>query len=216
MRILVAVGCCLVALAIALPAYAAQPAQKRKLDYTIDASAGEFERKVIAIAVKDAATGALLQMLDIKEPLQYRDEIDGSPFVDANFDGHEDIILFAESYAGPNTRSDVWLYNPKINRFEYHKALSEMTNVEVRAEEKTIMSSNSCCFGREYSVDTYTWDKGSLYAVRKEETKALYVTDADALKGCKEPVRWRTITYTAQIGQKLKKASTRYEMSCDD
>jgi hypothetical protein len=64
---------------------------------------------------------------------------------DYNFDGIEDFSLFGESYAGPNTSSDYYLYDPRGRKF----FLSGIKGVslEFDPKRKRITEVNQCCAG---------------------------------------------------------------------
>ena len=64
---------------------------------------------------------------------------------DFNFDGYPDFSVFESSYAGPNTSSLYYLYNPTTKRY----ALSSYSGVSLEFDEKAkrIYETNSCCAG---------------------------------------------------------------------
>ena len=68
--------------------------------------------------------------------------------LDCNFDGFPDLMLLANSGgAGPNSTYSIYLFQPKIGRFVFDTALSELTQVDIDAKTRTISSAfrNGCC-----------------------------------------------------------------------
>jgi len=72
---------------------------------------------------------------------------------DYNFDGHPDFAVFEHSYAGPNTSSLYFLYNPATKRFE--KSGFEGISLEFDAAKKRIYERNSCCAGTSVTTAVY-------------------------------------------------------------
>lgn len=85
--------------------------------------------------------------------------------VDANFDGHPDIMIGAtDGGAGPNSSSAFYLFDPATQRFVYHDGLSMLTQVQIDPRRKTISSAsrNSCC---SHSSSTYRFIRGELLEI---------------------------------------------------
>lgn len=60
---------------------------------------------------------------------------------DCNFDGYPDIMIYGHNGgAGPNDGYNFYLYDPRTGEFRFHEALSDLTQVEVDTENKTITS----------------------------------------------------------------------------
>jgi hypothetical protein len=64
---------------------------------------------------------------------------------DYNFDGFPDFAVFEQGYAGPNTSSLYFLYNPATKR--YFKSSYSGVSLEFDAKAKRIYETNSCCAG---------------------------------------------------------------------
>jgi len=80
---------------------------------------------------------------------------------DYNFDGHPDFAVFEHSYAGPNTSSLYFLYNPATKHFE--KSGFEGVSLEFDASKKRIYERNSCCAGTSVTTAVYkVVDKGMV------------------------------------------------------
>ena len=84
--------------------------------------------------------------------------------VDANFDGHPDLVLaFADGGAGPNNTDHFYIFNPKTGRFEFDEQLSDMTQVQIhRNGTITSASRGGCC---QHSSETYLYVRGALTQV---------------------------------------------------
>ncbi len=72
---------------------------------------------------------------------------------DYNFDGHPDFEVFESSYAGPNTSSVYFLYNPLTKR--YVNSGFTGTSLEFDARKKRIYERNSCCAGSSVTTAEY-------------------------------------------------------------
>lgn len=70
------------------------------------------------------------------------DGSDGTPFVDANFDGHDDLRLSRSPCSG-NCYFAFWLFDPKTRRFDKHEGLSSLASPELDAQKKEILSFHS-------------------------------------------------------------------------
>ena len=70
---------------------------------------------------------------------EYSLEIDSTNLEDVNFDGYEDLILLSGQGAmGRNNIFTVYLFDSLQNKFQYCEALSDICNIEVNSEDKTI------------------------------------------------------------------------------
>ena len=72
---------------------------------------------------------------------------------DYNFDGFEDFSIFETSYAGPNTSSLYYLYDPNAKQF--FKSSFEGVSLEFDKKTKTISELNQCCAGRQQTLKKY-------------------------------------------------------------
>lgn len=77
--------------------------------------------------------------------------------VDANFDTHPDLSIWAFSGGpGPNSGENFYIYNPKKKKFKFDEKLSSLTSVEINPKNKTVSSTfrASCC---DHSSETYRY-----------------------------------------------------------
>jgi len=84
---------------------------------------------------------------------------------DYNFDGHPDFAVFEHGYAGPNTSSLYFLYNPATKRFE--GSGFEGISLEFDAAKKRIYERNSCCAGTSVTTVVYKLVKNKMVALEK-------------------------------------------------
>lgn len=85
--------------------------------------------------------------------------------VDANFDGHPDLVLRSSAGgAGPNDSKSFFIYDQKAGKFKYDSQLSSLSQIHIDEEGKVITSASrgSCC---DSSYDTYKYIKGALTLV---------------------------------------------------
>lgn len=64
---------------------------------------------------------------------------------DYNFDGHQEFSVFEEGFAGPNTASMYFLYDPRTRR--YFQSEIHGVSLEFDAARKRIIEVNQCCAG---------------------------------------------------------------------
>ena len=72
---------------------------------------------------------------------------------DFNFDGYPDFSVFESSYAGPNTTSLYFLYDPATKR--YVDSGFTGTSLEFDEQKKRIYEHNSCCAGTSVTSAEY-------------------------------------------------------------
>jgi hypothetical protein len=72
---------------------------------------------------------------------------------DFNFDGVADFSIFESSYAGPNTSSLYFLYNPKTKK--YFESGFSGTSLEFDEKRKRIIETNQCCAGASVTKAEY-------------------------------------------------------------
>ena len=99
-------------------------------------------QSVSEIKIFQKKTDKLIQKFDVD--CQYRGFY-GISTDDFNFDGITDFSIFESSYAGPNTSSLYFLYNPKTKRFI--ESDFSGTSLEFDAKRKRIIETNQCCAG---------------------------------------------------------------------
>ncbi|WP_309608627.1 XAC2610-related protein [Flavobacterium sp.] len=79
---------------------------------------------------------------------------------DFNFDGITDFSIFESSYAGPNTSSLYFLYNPKTKK--YFESGFSGTSLEFDAKRKRIIETNQCCGGSSVTTAEYKVIKNKM------------------------------------------------------
>ncbi len=136
--------------------------------------------RAVAVKVFEKKTDRLLQTIDVDT--QQRGA-DGVSVGDFNFDGVQDFSLFESSYAGPNTSSLYFLYDPAQKLFV--NSDWEGTLFEFNEKNKTVTSTNSCCAGTSIITSTYRVVKNKLVVV--SETCMKYDEKKDTL--VKQPIK---------------------------
>lgn len=81
---------------------------------------------------------------------------------DYNFDGFADFSTAGESFAGPNTSRNYYIYQPQKHNFQFNEQLSSLVTLRFNQQSKIITSTNQCCAGSSISVDSYRWQKNVL------------------------------------------------------
>jgi len=109
-----------------------------------------FYPVVRGVKVYEKSSNKLLQKIDVQCQLWGLDNIQVD---DYNFDGHMDFSIFEASYAGPNTTSLYYLYDPKSESF-LESGFSGVS-LSFDAENKLIYEHNQCCAGRSHMNSTY-------------------------------------------------------------
>ncbi len=84
---------------------------------------------------------------------------------DFNFDGYPDFSVFESSYAGPNTSSLYYLYNPATQR--YAPSGYEGTSLEFDARKRRVYERNSCCAGSSVTTVEYKVVRNRLVALAR-------------------------------------------------
>ena len=110
----------------------------------------QSESKIVQLYQKK--TNQLLQTITT-DGVCRGDEVEVGDF---NFDGYEDFSVFAEGFAGPNTISNYYLFNPKNQQFEYSDELTDVT-LRFDAKRKVVTSTNQCCAGSQVLVLESKW-----------------------------------------------------------
>jgi hypothetical protein len=79
---------------------------------------------------------------------------------DFNFDGITDFSIFESSYAGPNTSSLYFLYNPKTKK--YIESGFSGTSLQFDQKRKRIIETNQCCAGSSVTTAEYKVIKNKM------------------------------------------------------
>jgi hypothetical protein len=120
----------------------------------------EANKKVMRIYEK--STNRLLHTIETSGEC-HDDEVDVD---DYNFDGFEDFSVFESSFAGPNTTSAYYLYNPKTKAYEHSDQLTDVT-LSFDGKNKTVTSTNQCCAGSQILIQRSKWQGNTLKLVGK-------------------------------------------------
>lgn len=116
--------------------------------------------RVIAVKIFAKKTNQLVQQLktDCESHGVFSVEVG-----DYNFDGQPDFSVFESSYAGPNTTSRYYLYDPATRR--YVDSGFEGTSLEFDTQAKRVYERNSCCGGTSVTSAEYKVLRNKLVAV---------------------------------------------------
>ena len=98
--------------------------------------------QLTVIRLLDKKTGRLVQQIPIDCQSRGLHSVTTGDF---NFDGYPDFSVFESSYAGPNTSSLYFLYNPATKR--YKDSGFAGTSLEFDDRKKRVYETNSCCAG---------------------------------------------------------------------
>lgn len=109
-----------------------------------------FEPYVSGVKILQKKSDSVIQVIKTDCQLMGLDNIS---LGDYNFDGIQDFSLFESSYAGPNTSSLYFLYDPKTKNF--YDSQFEGTSLDFDAATKTIHSHNQCCAGSKHINKIY-------------------------------------------------------------
>jgi hypothetical protein len=100
--------------------------------------------------------------------------------IDLNFDGYDDLKVWTQTSAGPNSGYAYWLYDPSKRAFERRQDLDDRLSgfdVSVDPKTKTVSLSgrDNCCA---WTIDTYRWANGKLAQISGEESGEFDLGDA--------------------------------------
>jgi len=107
-------------------------------------------RQVVAVKVLAKKTNQLVQQMVVDCQSQGVHSVEVG---DYNFDGLPDFSVFERSYAGPNTSSLYFLYDPARRQFVDSGFAG--TSLEFDAKTKRIFERNSCCAGTSVTSAEY-------------------------------------------------------------
>ncbi|PZX25386.1 hypothetical protein C7416_108126 [Cupriavidus phytorum] len=128
------------------------------------------EPQPVAIEVLSRHGGQRLQVLrDFESDGRYVLGEEAIDVIDANFDGHPDIAIGGMSGgAGPNSTTNVFLYDPAWRQFRFSRELSELTQLWIDPKTQTVHSAQrgSCC--SHYS-EVYRYVRGKLTLVSSKD-----------------------------------------------
>ena len=116
----------------------------------ISKAKGDFYPRVTGVKILQKKTDSLIQHVQTDCRLWGLDNIQVG---DYNFDGILDFSVFEESYAGPNTSSVYFLYDPTTKK--YFDSGFEGVSLEFDQKTKRIFEHNQCCAGRQHTTAKY-------------------------------------------------------------
>lgn len=123
---------------------------------------GSFYANVSGVKIIEKKTDKLIQKIDLECQLW---GINNISIDDYNFDGIPDFSVFESSYAGPNTSSLYFLYNPKTGK--YFQSTFSGTSLEFDSKTKRIYEHNQCCAGRSHMNAEYKLVNNKMVLVKK-------------------------------------------------
>lgn len=123
---------------------------------------GSFYAKVSGVKIIEKKTDKLIQKIDLECQLW---GVNNISIDDYNFDGIPDFSVFESSYAGPNTSSLYFLYNPKTGK--YFQSTFSGTSLEFDSKTKRIYEHNQCCAGRSHMNAEYKVVNNKMVLVKK-------------------------------------------------
>lgn len=114
------------------------------------AKVGEAYAEVKHLHIYEKKTDKLLQSFELQ--CVYR-EFNSVLIGDYNFDGYPDFSVFESFYAGPNTSTLYFLYDPATDSF-FESGFTGIS-LDFDPETKTVTEYDQCCAGRYISNTTY-------------------------------------------------------------
>ncbi len=115
------------------------------------------------IRIYQKKTDKLLQKFAVECRFSGANSIDVDDF---NFDGLPDFSIFETSYAGPNTSSLYFLYNPKTKK--YFDSGFTGVSLEFDSKTKRITETNSCCAGSSVVISEYKLVKNKMILTKEK------------------------------------------------
>jgi len=123
---------------------------------------GDFDAYVSGVKIIQKKTDSLRQQVDLDCQLSGMG-LNNISLGDYNFDGYLDFSVFEHSYAGPNTSSVYFLYNPRTKR--YFKSSFSGVSLEFDTKSKTIFERNQCCGGSTITTAIYRVVKNKMVLI---------------------------------------------------
>lgn len=114
------------------------------------------------IRIYQKKTDKLIQKFQVECRFSGINSIDIGDF---NFDGLPDFSIFESSYAGPNTSSLYFLYNPKTKKFFESGFVG--TSLEFDKKRKIITETNQCCAGSSIINADYKVVKNKMILIKE-------------------------------------------------
>ncbi len=121
---------------------------------------GEAAGRVVAVQLLAKKTNRLVQQLAVDCQSQGISSVEVG---DYNFDGLPDFSIFESSYAGSNTSSLYFLYDPAKRQFVDSGFTG--TSLEFDAKKQRVYERNSCCAGTSVTAAEYKVVRNKLVVV---------------------------------------------------
>ncbi|MCW3093439.1 MAG: hypothetical protein JWP81_4508 [Ferruginibacter sp.] len=118
--------------------------------------------RVSGIKIIEKKTDRLIQRLDLD--CEFRD-LNTVSLADYNFDGFTDFSVFESGYAGANTSSMYFLYDPAAKLF-FNSGFTGVS-LSFDAKTKTITEHNQCCAGRQQTTSIYKLVKNKMVLIKQ-------------------------------------------------
>ena len=115
------------------------------------------------IRIYQKKTDKLIQKFQVECRFSGANSIDVD---DYNFDGLPDFSIFESSYAGSNTSSLYFLYNPKTKK--YFDSDFTGVSLEFDSKSKRITETNSCCAGSTIMISEYKVIKNKMILTKEK------------------------------------------------
>jgi hypothetical protein len=116
----------------------------------LDSQSAGASGQVVAVKVLAKKTNQLVQQLAVDCQSRGTQSVEVG---DYNFDGLPDFSVFESSYAGPNTSSLYFLYDPASRQFVDSGFAG--VSLEFDAKKKRVYERNSCCAGTSVTTAEY-------------------------------------------------------------
>ncbi len=123
----------------------------------------DFYAHVSGVKIMQKKTDSLIQQINLDCQLSGLNSIS---LGDYNFDGYLDFEVFERSYAGPNTSSLYFLYNPKTKHY-FNSGFSGVS-LEFDVKSKTIFERNQCCGGSSITTKVYRMVNNKMVMIKQD------------------------------------------------
>ncbi len=137
--------------------------KKHYFKLLVSKAENEYSARVVGVKIIEKRTDKLLQKINLDAQMWGLDNLQVG---DYNFDGLQDFSIFEQSYAGPNTSSKYFLYNPKTKLF-FDSGFTG-TSLEFDSKTKRIHEHNQCCAGTSVTTAEYKVVNNKMQLLKQE------------------------------------------------
>lgn len=123
---------------------------------------GSTFARATGIKILEKKTDRLIQQLSLDCQLSGADNVSTG---DYNFDGIADFSVFEQGYAGPNTSSLYFLFDPKTGK--YFKSSFAGTSLDFDPVKKRVYEHNQCCAGRSHMNAEYKVVNNKMVLIKR-------------------------------------------------